>query len=192
VTIKYFSANGTAIAPADYTAVALTTLIFSPGETTKTFTVEVAGDALDEADETFLVNLYAPTRATIADSQGVGTIKDNDLPPGITITDATVTEPDSGTVLATFTIKLSAASGQTVTVSYATANGTGISPADYTAIGLTTLTFSPGQPLTKTVTVAVKGETLLEANETFFVNLSGVVNATLVDAQGLGTILNDD
>lgn len=90
-----------------------------------------------------------------------------------------------------FTARLSAASGQNVTVRYATANGTAAAGSDYTALALTTLTFSPGQT-TKTVIVQVRGDTSREANETFFVNLSAAANTTIADAQGLGTLLNDD
>ncbi|HYG80781.1 MAG TPA: Calx-beta domain-containing protein, partial [Pyrinomonadaceae bacterium] len=191
VKVKYATANGTATAPADYAAKALTTLTFAPGETTKTVPVAVAGDTRDEPAETFKLNLSAPTNATIATATGACIITDNDPAPSVTINNVTVTEPDSGTRAAVFTVKLSAASGQTVTVKYATANGTAAAPADYTALALTTLTFTPGQ-ISKTVTVQVKGDVIKEANETFFVNLSAATNATIADAQGLGTITNDD
>lgn len=77
---------------------------------------------------------------------------------------------------------------------YATGGGMGsiaTAGTDYVIVPLTTLTFLPGQT-TKTVTAQVKGDTINEPNETFFVNLSGAVNATITDAKGLGTILNDD
>jgi uncharacterized delta-60 repeat protein len=194
VTVKYQTSNGTATAPADYTAKALTTLTFTPFQTSKTVAVTIAGDLLDEAVENFKLQLLSPTNATIAVGTGTCTINDNDPPPAITINNATVTEPDTGTRALIFTVKLSVASGQTVTVKYATANGT-TNPAtagtDYTAVALTTLTFLPGQT-SKTVTVQAKGDLMKELNETFFVNLSGAVNASIADAQGLGTIVNDD
>ena len=194
VTVKYQTVNGTALAPSDYTAKALTTLTFAPFQTTKTVAVTIAGDVLDEAVENFKLQLTSPTNATIAAGTGTCTITDNDPPPSITINNATVTEPDTGTRAAVFTVKLSAPSGQTVTVKYATANGTtnpATAGADYTAVALTSLTFLPGQT-SKTVTVQAKGDLVKELNETFFVNLSGAVNASIADAQGLGTILNDD
>lgn len=108
----------------------------------------------------------------------------------LSISNATVTEGNSGTVNAVFTVALSAASSQMVTVQYATANGTATAGSDYQAAsGL--LTFSPGD-LTKPVSVAVNGDTLAEPNETFFVNLSNPTNATLEDGQALGTITDDD
>ena len=190
VTVNYQTVDATATAPADYTALPLTTLTFSPGETSKIINVLVKGDMVDELNETFKVVLSSPTNATIAVSQGIGTITDNDTAT-ISIKDVSVTEPDSGTTAMTFTVKLSLASSRTVTVKYATANGTAAAPADYTAVAPTTLSFSPGQ-MNKTVTVSVKGELIVEPNETLFVNLSSPVNATIADNQGQGTILNDD
>jgi hypothetical protein len=149
---------------------------------------------LDEAAESFKLVLSSPANATIAAGVGTCTITDNDPPPSITITNATVTEPDTGALTATFTVKLSAASGQTVSVKYATANGTSpqaTAGTDYTAIPLTTLTFTPGQTA-KSILVQVKGDLTKEPNETFAVNLSGALNATIADNQGLGTITNDD
>ena len=78
VTVKYATANGTATAPSDYTAIALTTLTFNAGTTSKTVTVSVNGDKTVEPNETFFVNLSGPTSAAITDSQGVGTIVNDD------------------------------------------------------------------------------------------------------------------
>ena len=101
-----------------------------------------------------------------------------------------VTEGNSGTVNATFTVSLTAASAPTVTVDFATADGNATAPADYQANN-GTLTFNPGET-TKTVTVLVNGDTLDEANETFFVNLSNAVNGVIIDNQGRGTINDND
>lgn len=78
MTVKYATANGTAAAPADYTAKALTMLSFSPGQTTKTVTVSVKGDLTVEPNETLFVNLSSPVNATISDNQGKGTIINDD------------------------------------------------------------------------------------------------------------------
>src|SRR5947208_2059678 len=77
-TVNYATADGTATAPSDYTATN-GTLTFNSGDTTKTITVKVSGDTTDEPDETFFVNLSAPSGATINDGQGKGTIKNDDL-----------------------------------------------------------------------------------------------------------------
>ena len=81
------------------------------------------GERWIEPNETFFVNLSSATNATIADAQGVGTINNDDLPALCRDHDVTVTEGNSGTTGATFTVSLSAASGLAVTVNYATANG---------------------------------------------------------------------
>jgi hypothetical protein len=77
VTVNYTTANGTATSPSDYAATS-GTVTFAPGEVSKTVTVQVAGDAVDEADETFAVNLSAPAGAGIVDGTGTGTILDDD------------------------------------------------------------------------------------------------------------------
>lgn len=111
--------------------------------------------------------------------------------PTISINDVTQNEGNSGTTNFTFTVSLSAGSGQTVTVSYSTADGTATAPSDYTAIGATTLTFNPGET-SKQLSVSVNGDTAIESDETFVVNLSNPVNATISDSQGVGTLTNDD
>jgi hypothetical protein len=111
--------------------------------------------------------------------------------PTLSINDVTVTEGNSGTVNATFAVTLSAASSETVTVSYATVDTTAVQPADYTQVTATTLTFNPGET-SKNVTVAVKGDAIYEANETLYMNLSSAVNATITDAAGVCTITDDD
>lgn len=189
VTVDFATADGTASAPADYQA-NNGTLTFNPGDTTRSITVLVNGDTLDEPNETFFVNLTNPVNAAIVDAQGLGTINDNDPQPSLSINDVTVAEGDSGTTAMNFTVSLSTASGQVVTVNYATADNTATAPSDYeSASG--TVTFNPGETA-KQVTVSVNGDTDFEQNETLFVNLSGATNATISDNQGTGTITNDD
>jgi hypothetical protein len=110
--------------------------------------------------------------------------------PLLRIGDTAVTEGNTGTVAAKFTVTLSAASTETVTVAYATGDGTATAGSDYTSTS-GTLTFAPGET-SKTVTVLVNGDRLGEANETFYVNLSGATSASIVDGQGVGTIVDDE
>jgi Calx-beta domain len=189
VTVNYATANGTATQPADYTTMS-GTLTFTPGTGTRTISVPVAGDVLDEIDETFVVNLSGATNATIADSQGVATIADDDPAPSLTINDVSLTEGDAGSANMTFTVTASAVSAKTMTVAYATADGTATAPADY-SLSTGTLTFTPGQ-VTRTFTVPVLGDTRDEFDETFVANLSSPVNATIADGQGVGTIVDND
>jgi len=189
ITVHYATANGTATAGSDYTATS-GTLTFNPGEMTKTISVSINPDSTSEPNETLFMNLSAATNAVIQDIQGTGTIIDDDSAPSLSINDVSMNEGDSGTTSFTFTVSLSAASAQTVTLNYATADGTALAPGDYqSASG--GVTFMPGQ-LSRPVTVVVNGDTTFESDETFFVNLSGANNATIADSQGQGTIVNDD
>lgn len=111
--------------------------------------------------------------------------------PTVTINDVSIAENHGGTTNLVFTVTLSAASALTVNVDFATADGTAtVSDSDYQSVN-GTLTFNPGD-LTKTITVLVNGDQKTELNETLFVNLNNPVNAAVTDAQGTGTILNDD
>jgi uncharacterized repeat protein (TIGR01451 family)/MYXO-CTERM domain-containing protein len=189
ITVAYATASGTAVAGSDFVA-ASGTLTFAPGSTSQTVTVSITGDALDEVDETFTVALSAPVNATIADGTAVGTITDDDAPPAVSIADVTVTEGNAGSVIATLAVTLSAPSGRTITIAYATVNGTAVAPGDYTATS-GTLTFNPGVT-SQSVAVTVIGDALDEANETFIVTLSAPVNVTIADGAGTGTITDDD
>jgi probable HAF family extracellular repeat protein len=189
VTVAYATANGTATAGSDYQA-ASGTLTFAPGETSKTITVLVYGDRLGEPNETFVVNLSSPTNATIADGQGVGTILDDE--PRVSVNNASVKEGRSGKKLLTFTVTLSAAYDQAVTMSFRTADGTATTgDKDYVAKS-GTLTFAPGE-MTKTISIEVIGDTKKEPDEYFYLDLSGLSgNALFAKNRGVGTILNDD
>jgi len=190
VTVSYSTADGTATAGSDYAAVS-GSLSFAPGTTTKTVAVSVNGDTVAEGDETFFLNLANPTGAVLGDSQGRATIQNDDaLASALSIADASITEGNSGTKTLAFTVTLSPASASAVSVSYATANGTATAGSDFAA-QTGSLTFAAGET-SKAIGVVVDGDTAVEPNETFLVNLSGASGATLADAQAIGTILNDD
>jgi hypothetical protein len=112
--------------------------------------------------------------------------------PGPTINagDASIAEGDTGSTDLLLPVTLSAAAAGPVTVNFATADGTATAGSDYTAT-TGTLTFAPGST-SQNVTVSITGDTTIEADETFFVNLSGAVGGSIGDAQGQGTITNDD
>jgi hypothetical protein len=190
ITVDFASADGSALAPGDYTVVT-GTMTFQAGETSKTVTVPVLGDLLDENDETLSVTLSNPSNAGLGTASATGTITDDDLPATLAIIDANVTEPVGGqTVNANFVVNLSAASGKTITVQFATVDGLAVAGADYTGnSGL--LSFQPGETQ-KTITVVVLGDNLNEANEDFLVNLSNPVNAGVTDGSATGIINNDD
>ena len=194
VTVSYATADGTALASDDdYTAVAATELEFAPGATAKTISIATTDDPLDEPDgETFTVTLSGPGNAELATGgeTATGTINDNDGEPKVSITGAPeVTEG----VAASFVVELSAESRKTVTVSYATADGTALESEDYTKVAATTLEFRSGVTA-QTISVATSEDLLNESNETFKVTLSGASNATINtdDAEATGTIEDDD
>ncbi len=191
VTFDIATQDGTAtVANNDYVAKSLTGQTIPTGQQTYTFDVTVNGDSLNEGSENFFVNVTNVAGATVLDDQGLGTIQ-NDDSPALSINDIALSEGDSGATAFTFTVTLSPVSGDTVTVNYATADGTATAPTDYTAISSTQLTFAPGET-TKQVTVQVNGDKLVEGDETFSVNLSGAANAAINKATGIGTITNDD
>jgi len=110
--------------------------------------------------------------------------------PTLSVADVSVTEGNSGTKTATFTVTLSQASTQTISVAYASSNGTATAGSDFVATQ-GTLSFAPGQT-TKTVPVTINGDTTIELTEDFFLNLSNPTNATLTTAKARGQIVNDD
>ena len=193
VTVGYAEGTGgTAESGTDYTALASGTLTFVAGDTSKTVTVTVTGDTLDEPNETVAVKLSGATNASIATGTGTGTITDDDGEPSLSIDSPSVAEGDSGSTNLTFTVALSPASGQQVTVGYAEGTGgTAATGTDYTALASGTLTFVAGDT-SKTVTVTVTGDTLDEPNETVVVKLSGAANASIATGTGTGTITDDD
>lgn len=130
----------------------------------------------------------SPSSPTNVAFPGVGTPVDT--LPAITISDAIVVEGNSGQTFATFTVRLSMSANESVSVAYATAAGNATAGQDYqTTSG--TLSFAPGQ-IERTISVPVIGDMQAEANETFRVLLSSPQKATLADAEGVGTIVNDD
>ena len=193
VTVNLTTADGTAKADLDYFAQNATPVTIQAGQTSTTFRVGVPDDQLDEPDETFTLNLSAAVNGTIADGQGVGTIVDNDEPAGptLSINDVSVSEGDSGTKNATFTVSLTAPAAAAVTFDVGTNDGSANDGTDYVGLFQTGLTIPAGET-SKTVSVVVKGDTDVESDETFALNITGAVGALVTDSVGYGTITNDD
>src|SRR5262249_24327505 len=180
---------GTATAGADYEATN-GTLTFAPFTTARTVLVRVLGDVENETDETFHLLLSAPTNAVLGSADGLGTIVDDDAVPALSIGDVRLPEGQSGTSDAVFTVALSAATTDTVTVSWSTANASARAGEDYQARA-GQLSFAPGQPR-PSLTVHVFGDQRRERNEPFLVNLANPSNARIARGQAQGTIDNDD
>ncbi|WP_408589829.1 cadherin-like domain-containing protein [Novosphingobium sp.] len=130
----------------------------------------------------------AGSETTYGASQSAGFVQ---TPLGsLGVDSPSIAEGNSGTKVLTFTVTLSSASVQTVTVNYATADGSATAGSDYVATS-GTLTFAPGET-SKTVAVTVNGDTVLEGDETLTLHLSGASNASINVADGTGTLTNDD
>jgi predicted extracellular nuclease len=193
VTVEVTTAPGTATAPGDYTETT-TTATFAPGSTTATVTVPTVDDALDELDETFTASLGAVTGpATVADGggTGTGTIVDNDPSPTVRAFDALVVEGNTGTRVVRVPVRLSTASGRTVTVAWATQALTASAGSDFVAAS-GTVTFAPGQTQ-GFADVTIIGDRRRELiPELFQVRLSAPSGATVAGSPGLVLILDDD
>lgn len=194
VTVDVATANGGAAAGSDYQSVLISGLTFDPGVTSRTVTVPIINDLFGEATETFSVNLSNAAGATILDGVGVGTVLDDDVTVSVSNASATETNPGPRSQLRTtdmiFTISLSAANSSSVTVQYATANGTAVAGTDYTAAS-GAVTFNPGET-SKTVIIKIIGDTLVETSETLLLNLTSAAGAAIGDGQGVGSITDND
>jgi chitinase len=184
-TVTYTTSDGTALAGSDYTT-ATNTLTVTPGTTTNSVVVPILNDATNEADEAFTMNLSAGS-LTISDAQATGTIVDDDPEPTVSVSDATVAE-NAGPL--SFTISLSALSGQEVDVDYTTTDAAAVAGSDYTA-ATGTAVIPAGQSSVQ-IDVPVIDEATYEADEGLTLDLSSPNNASTLDAQGAGTITNDD
>ncbi len=191
LSVDYTTADGTAQAGHDYTALS-GTLTFPPGQLVQSISVPLRADALWEKDEDFHLVLSRPINSALGDNQARGGILNDDPLPLISIGDAAVTEGNisSSSATLTFALNLANASSQPVTVFYATANGTALAGKDYTAAS-GTLTFAPGET-SKTLPVTIIGDQLRELDETFSVVLGNAVNAERGDNRAVGTILDDE
>src|SRR5262249_60719948 len=123
ITVHYATSDGTATAGNDYTATS-GTLQFNPGDIQKPILIPIIDDTLDEDAETFTATLSNPTNATLdASSPATLTINDNDGPPTVEFHSPSYTVAETAGSI-TIQVDLSTASGKTITVNYATANGT--------------------------------------------------------------------
>ena len=190
VRVDYATEDGTATAGEDYEASG-GTLTFRPGELSLEVTVRLINDRASEADETLLVRLSSPVNASLASAAGIGTIDDDDR-PRLSIRGGINYEGDAGTVDLSFTVSLNALSGEVVTVSYATEDGTAVAGEDYESTG-GTLTFPPGES-TRRIRVTVLGDTHYEEHDTLYVRLFDAEGANLdpVYGRAAGVIYNDD
>ena len=193
VTVDYATgaATDTAVEGQDYTRTTGTLTFPARSTAAQTISVTVRDDEQDEDDEWFTVTLRNPTHATLAGGTATlaatGRIDDDDSRSRVAVADARLTE---GGGALRFNVSLVPASGRTVTVDYATADGTAAAGSDYTTV-TGTLTF-PTAVTVRTISVPVLDDQDHEHTETFTVTLSAPVNATLASTGRTATGTIDD
>src|ERR1044071_887389 len=192
ISVTYAIGGGTATANSDYFFSAFNPIVVPPGTTKVNLIVSYGGENTYETDETFFINLSNPVNATIARGQGKGTILNDDPIPSIQMTNSFIEMEGANGPYNVFNVTLSHPSYQTITVNYATADGTAVAGSDYGAT-TGTVTINPGQT-TQSVAVQVIDDNVDELTETFFMNLSSPVNATIStgQSQGQGLIYDND
>jgi len=192
VTVNYGTVDGTAHAPTDYTTTT-GAATFSPGQTTKQVTVPILANAAHTSDLNFDLNLSSPVNAQLLRGFGIGTLVDTVAPVSglsyVTISDAVVSVPASGTSNATFTVSLAPAAANPVSIRYSTSDNTAVNGIDYTSAH-GTLTFAAGQT-SKTVTVPVNATTVASADKVFNLNISRAGGtATVERSSGEALLVN--
>lgn len=186
-TVDYAVTSGTATAPADFTAVT-GTLTFAACETSKFFTIPVAGDIIDEPDETATITFSNPTGATLNLTSATLVIQDDDATPVVTMTPPAASVAENGGS-ATLTFSLDHPSSQNVTVTLAFGGTAGA--GDLT--GAAPSVVIPATQTTTTLTITPVNDTILEGNETVLVEITGVTNAVEATPQASTlTIVDDD
>lgn len=189
VTVNYATADGTAVAGTDYNAKSAT-LTFAPGDTSKNFGVTVtANTTYFGADRYFYVNLSAPSNAAIVTNQAYTYLVNSNKAPTLSVNNIAVYKPLTGTTPAVFSVTLTPASVNTVTVHYATSDGNGVAGTDYTAV-TGNLTFAPGV-VKQTVSVNVLGGTVTTGNRYFYLSISTPTNALVQSTSGQANIVDD-
>ena len=183
VTVNYHTRSGTATEDVDYTGQS-GTLTFNAGETEKTVIVPVIDDTIADSGEKFYLVLSTASGAPIAIAEATGTIYNDDPPPNLSVADAEGVEGDYSTL--DFVVRVNPAVELTVTVDYATSDGTATAGEDYTATS-GTLTFWPGQT-TKTISVPITKDEVDDDGETVTLTLSNPSGENISDGEATGTI----
>ena len=195
-TVSYSTSDGTATGASgtDYTIITNQTATISAGQTTTTFSLVTASDALDEDDETITVTLSSPSNSSLnTNSVLTHTITDDDPKPTISFSASAYTN-DESTTSPSLTINLSAASGRDLVLGYAVSGGTATgSGTDYSFTDNTAFTVTAGNT-SETVSFTVIDDALDEEDQTIIVDLTAVTNvdAGASNQQATYTITDDD
>ncbi|MBI5255744.1 MAG: hypothetical protein HY855_04540 [Burkholderiales bacterium] len=191
VRLSYQTDNGSAAYgnSNDYMYLA-DTLVFAPGETTKQVQVPLINDTTAEAPEVFWLDLHSPVNAVITQRYAAALLVDNDGSAGTPTLQMAPVVVDEGAQTASFAVMLSRPAAGTVSVNWATADGSAQAGSDFTGAS-GTLSFAPGE-VVKTVTVNLTNDTLAEPDEHFTLVLSGASGATLIENSARALIGRND
>lgn len=188
VTVDYASANGVALAGSDYTT-ATGTLTFAPGEVSKSFSVTIVNDSLNELEEALTLRLRNPQNAALSPTSSVPlSILDDDAEPTVQFAAPAFTRGEGGGD-AVIEVVLNGPAGRLVSVDYATSDGTGVEGEDY-ASAAGTLLFAPGET-SQTFEISLLDDIFDEEDETVNIALSNPAEAAL-GGQSLATLTIDD
>ena len=186
VSVDYATSDGTANAGDDYTS-KNGTLTFNAGTTSKTISVAIADDSEEESDETFTVTLSNASGADLGTSSATGTIRNRLVViPNVSISGGSGKEGDDSSIA--FTVTLDQAGTGTVSVDYATSDGSAEAGNDYTSTS-GRLSFTTGTT-TQNISVPIEDDIENESDETFTVTLSNPSGADLGTSSATGTIRN--
>jgi hypothetical protein len=191
VTVTYNTADGTAVAPTDYTALS-GTVSFAPGEVTKYVSVPVTATQYFAGSRTLTLSLLSPVKAVLGTASATGTIT-GATPPAVSVGNVSVTEAPGATL--DFAVSIAAQPAYPLTVDYQTVDGSASAPARYGALS-GTLTWNPGDPLVQHVVVSVVNDTIYneggstDNTQTMSLATTETVNGTT--ASGTGTIVDDE
>ncbi|MFM7129943.1 MAG: Calx-beta domain-containing protein, partial [bacterium] len=190
VTVDYATANDSATSPADYNATT-GSIVFQPGETTKSIKIVIKGDSIYELTEKFQFVLSSAVGASLDQATATCTIVDDDPKPTISINQVTITEPDTGsTATANVIVSLSAASSQPVKVFVEPVDDSAMNGLDYRALAAEILI--PAGSVSATYPVTIIGDRIHEADETMTVKLTSVTGEPVSQSTGSVKIIDND
>jgi hypothetical protein len=189
VTVEYSVASDSASNGSDFEG-KTGVLVFPPGLLTQTLFINIIGDRIDEVNESFILKLKSVSHGVIGRGEAFGLIIDDDDLPEISVSDKTVVEGDSGSSVLIMPVKLSRPSSRTVRLNYKTSDVSAISGVDYEEKN-GQLVFLPGVT-NQVIIVNINGDTLVEENEVFRVEIYNPFNAVLIDKSAICLVLNDD
>jgi beta-glucanase (GH16 family) len=193
VSCTWSTLDGTAIAGEDYTDVSNSVLVFAPGETTKNIEVLLSSDSTYESDETFFVTISNIKNANLKGYRTAVTISNDDaFNPLLRLVALTkIAEGTATPVTAKVSVSLTPASDKQVTVKWSTLEGSAKSGNDFIAVSGATLVFAPGEAQ-KNIEVQIVNDAVLEFNDSFFIVVDEVINASYTAKETEVVINNDD